>query len=85
MLEDRQHYSHFIGILTSYHHDPLGIQAVYDLRDVLQEEYWAMLPLDRRPTYLNIVRSLQAVTVPEGYEDGGLSLLGFSRIGQIST
>ncbi len=83
VLEDRQHYSHFISILTSYHHDPLGIEAAYDLRDVLQEEYWATLPPDTLPSYLNIVRSLQSATVPEGYEDGGLSLLGISRIGQL--
>jgi hypothetical protein len=85
LIENRANYSHYVDNRIGYHHDPLGIRLAYDLRHVLQEEYWATLPPDTLPAYLAIARSLQRVTVPEQYQEGRLSPLSMVLVATLPT
>ncbi|MBE2194401.1 MAG: hypothetical protein IAE83_09505 [Anaerolinea sp.] len=85
LIADRQHYTIYVDNLTSYLHDPLGVQLAYDLRHTLQEEYWATLPPDTFPAYHAIARALQSAIVPEEWRVGSLPLLSIRKVASLPT
>jgi len=85
LIESRANYSHYVDNRTGYTNDPMGVQLAYDLRRVLKEEYWATLPPDTLPAWLAIVRALQAVTVPEEYQEGRLPPLSIVQVATLPT
>ncbi len=85
LIENRRNYSHFVDNRTSYTNDPIGVQLAYDLRQSLQEGYWATLPPDTLPAHLAIVQALQVATVPDAYQEGALPLLYTSEVATLPT
>ncbi|MFC1960233.1 hypothetical protein ACFLYO_05950 [Chloroflexota bacterium] len=83
LISSRYNYTHYVDNRAGYLNDPLGIELAFDLRNVIQEEYWSPLPPNTLSAYLAIARVLHEAVVPEEYQEGRLPLLEVVHIADL--